>query len=248
MKKILLIFIGVLLLSCDKENANDCFQKTGSIISQEIEVANFTKIKVNRDVELVLREGAVQKVVIQTGSNLLNDVSAIVQGEQLVLSNDNTCNYVRDYNVTKVYVTSPNITEIISSTQFLISSNGVLNYESIAVLSEDFHDSSIIAVGTINLTLNSQEVKVVGNNLTSFNLSGTTGKLNVNFAAGDGVFHGADLIANEVTIFHRGTNTITVNPKNSLKGRLVSTGDLIAVNQPPIVEVDVLYTGELLFQ
>ncbi|PHS09176.1 MAG: hypothetical protein COA88_05095 [Kordia sp.] len=247
-KKILIIFIGVLLLSCDKENANDCFQKTGAIISQEITVANFTKIKVNRDVELILKEGAVQKVVLETGGNLLNDVSAVVNGDQLVLTDNNICNYIRDYNVTKIYVTSPNITEIISSTQFQISSDGILNYTAIDILSEDYHDSSIIAVGVINLALNSQAVRVVGNNLTSFNLNGITETLNVSFAAGDGVFNGENLIANEVTVFHRGTNNIIVNPQNELKGKLVSTGNLISVNQPPIVNVEVLYTGSLIFQ
>jgi len=246
MEKIILIFIGILLLSCD--NANDCIQKTGAIVTQEIEVSNFTRIKVNRDVELILREGAIQKVVIETGDNLLNDVSAVVNGNQLVLTDNNTCNYVRDYNVTKVYVTSPNITEIISSTQFTISSDGVLNYIDIDVLSEDYHDSSVIAVGTINLELNSQSIRVVGNNLTTFNISGVTDNLNVNFAAGDGVFNGASLIVNEVNVFHRGTNNIIVNPQNVLEGLLVSTGDLIAVNQPPVVDVEVLYTGSLIFQ
>ena len=248
MKKILLIFIGVLLLSCDKENANDCFQKTGGIISQEIVVTDFTRIKVNRDVELVLKEGATQKVVIETGENLLKDVFAVVSGNQLVLTDSNTCNYVRDYNVTKVFVTAPNITEIISSTQFQISSDGVLNYPIINVSSEDYTDSSVIAVGTINLTLNSQDVKVVGNNLTFFELSGVTENLNVNFAAGDGVFNGAGLIANEVNVFHRGTNNVIVNPQNVLEGRLVSTGNLISVNYPPLVDVEVLYTGSLIFQ
>jgi len=248
MKNIVLIFIGVLLLSCDKDNANDCFQKTGNIVSQEVTVPDFTRIKVNRDIELILKEGAEQKVVVETGANLLNDVSATVSGDQLILTENNTCNYVRDYNVTKVYVTSPSITEIISSTQFQISSEGVLNYTAIDILSEDYHDPSVIAVGTINLTLNSQDVKVVGNNLTSFNLSGITENLNVNFAAGDGVFNGASLVANEVSVFHRGTNNIIVNPQNVLNGLLVSTGDLISVNQPPIVDVEVLYTGSLIFQ
>jgi hypothetical protein len=248
MKKIILIFIGILLLSCDKDNANDCFQKTGTIISQEIVVADFTRIKVNRDVELILKEGTIQKVVIETGENLLNDVSTVVSGNQLVLTDNNTCNYVRDYNVTKVYVTSPNITEIISSTQFTISSDGVLNYPSINILSEDYSDNSVIAVGTINLTLSSQNVYVVGNNLTSFNLSGVTEKLKVNFYAGDGIFNGTDLVANEVNVFHRGTNKIIVNPQNVLDGRLVSTGDLISVNQPPVVDVEVLYTGALIFE
>jgi len=248
MKKILLIFIGILLLSCDKENVNDCFQKTGGIVSQEITVADFTRIKVNRDIELILKEGVIQKVVIETGTNLLNDVSATVSDDQLILTENNICNYVRDYNVTKVYVTSPNITEIISSTQFQISSEGVLNYAAIDILSEDYHDSSVIAVGTINLTLNSQDVKVVGNNLTFFNLTGLTDNLNVSFAAGDGVFNGTSLIANEVNVFHRGTNNIIVNPQNVLTGRLVSTGDLISVHQPPVVDVEVLYTGSLIFQ
>ena len=248
MKKILLIFIGILLLSCDKENANDCFQKTGAIVSQEIVVADFTRIKVDRDVELVLKEGAVQKVVIETGENLLNDVSAVVNGSQLVLTDSNTCNFVRDYNVTKVYVTSPNITEIISSTQFQISSDGVLNYTAMDILSEDYSDPSVIAVGRINLTLNSQTIKVVGNNLTSFKLSGMAENLSVSFYAGDGVFNGADLIANKVSVFHRGTNDVIVNPQNVLEGRLVSTGDLISVHQPPVVDVEVLYTGNLIFQ
>ena len=123
-----------------------------------------------------------------------------------------------------------------------------MNYTAIDILSEDYHDSSIIAVGVINLALNSQAVRVVGNNLTSFNLSGITETLNVSFAAGDGVFNGASLIANEVTVFHRGTNNIIVNPQNELKGKLVSTGNLISVNQPPIVDVEVLYTGSLIFQ
>ena len=49
----------------------------------------------------------------------------------------------------KVYVTSPNITEIISSTQFKIRSEGVLNYPDLDVLSEDFNDTSVIAVGEL---------------------------------------------------------------------------------------------------
>jgi len=248
MKKVLVIFIGVILLACDSENANDCFQKTGAIITQEIEVENFTKIKVNRDVELILKEGPVQKVAIETGENLLNDVSVIVMDEELILTENNTCNFVRDYNVTKVYVTAPNITEIKSSTQFMISSEGILNYGNIKILSEDFNDPSVIAVGTINLELDAQSIKVVGNNLTAFNISGVTESLNVNFAAGDGVFNGTNLAANTVKVFHRGTNNIIVNPQNELKGQLVSTGNLIAVNQPPVVDVEVLYTGSLIFQ
>lgn len=248
MKNILYICMCVFLFACDSENANDCFQKSGTIITHEIDVSVFTKIKVNRDVELILKEGATQQVTIETGENLLNDVDVSVEDGQLIVTEHNICNFVRDYNITKLYVTSPNITEIISSTQFKISSDGVLNYPSIDLLSEDFNDSSIIAVGEFDLQVNTVDIKVVGNNLTTFELSGATENLNVTFAAGDGLFKGANLIANNVMVYHRGTNKLMVNPQNELKGRLVSTGNLISKNQPALVDVQELYTGRLIFE
>ena len=248
MKKIIYICFCVLLFACDSENANDCFQKSGSIITEELNLPVFTKIKVNRDVELILKEGLTQKVIIETGENLLNDVELSVTNDRLEITENNTCNFVRDYNVTKVYVTSPNITEVISSTQFKISSDGVLNYSNLDVLSEDYNDTSIIAVGDINLNLNTQNLKIVGNNLTTFKFSGTTENLNITFAAGDGKLNAANLIANNVTIYHRGTNKIIVNPQLELKGTLLSTGDLIAKNHPALVDVEELYSGRLIFE
>jgi hypothetical protein len=248
MKNIFLLLLLILFLSCDSDKVNDCFQSSGTIISEEFFVSNFTKVKINRDIELILIEGPIQKVLVETGENLLNDIEAEVINSQLILTNGNICNFVRDYNVTKIYVTTPNIEEINSSTQFKISSQGVLNFPSIKILSENFNDSSTIAVGEINLNLNSQEVRIVANNLTSFSFNGFTDVLNINFAAGNGIFDGANMIANKVSVFHRGTNDITINPQQELSGKLVSTGNLISINQPPIVNVEVLYTGNLIFQ
>ena len=247
-KVIYICFCILLLVACDSENANDCFQKSGSIVSEEIELPTFTKIKVNRDVELILKEGIAQKVILETGENLLNDVELSVVNDRLIVTEHNTCNFVRDYNITKIYVTAPNITEIISSTQFKISSEGVLNYTDLDVFSEDYHDSSIIAVGDIDMDLNTQNLKIVGNNLTSFKIQGVAENLNITFAAGDGRFNGANLIANKVYVYHRGTNKISVNPQQELKGTLLSTGNLIAKNHPPLVDVEQLYTGRLIFE
>ena len=41
---------------------------------------------------------------------------------------------------------------------------------------------------------------------------------------------------------------MVVNPQQTLSGELKGTGDLISVNEPPIVDVERFYTGELLFQ
>lgn len=248
MKKIIYIWVCVLLFACDSENANDCFQASGDIITEEVAVPEFTKLKVNRDVELVITEGATQEVLVETGKNLLNDVEFNVTNDRLEITNHNRCNFVRDYNITKVYITTPNLTEIISSTQFKIRSNGVLNYPNLDVHSENFHNSAIIAVGDIELTVNSQNLKVVANNLTTFKFNGATENLDITFAAGDGKFKGANLNANKVSVYHRGSNAISVNPQVELKGKLVSTGNLISKNRPSVVEVEELYTGRLIFE
>ncbi|MFD0963527.1 head GIN domain-containing protein [Pseudofulvibacter geojedonensis] len=242
------LLVLVIFWSCDSESVNDCFQQSGTIITQEIDVPVFTKIRVNRDVSLVLKEGLVQEVKVETGENLLNDVEFIVSGDWLTITDNNTCNFVRDYNVTKVYVTVPNLLEILSSTQFEINSDGVLNFENLNIISENFIHTSVNAVGDIYLNLNSQNIEVVGNNLTNFTLEGVVSDLKVNFASGDGKLNARDLVANKVDVFHRGTNTITVNPIQELSAELRSTGDLIVVNEPPVTDIEEHYTGEVIFE
>jgi len=48
-------------------------------------------------------------------------------------------------------------------------------------------------------------------------------------------------------VYHRGSNDMIVNPQISLTGELRGTGNLISLNTPPIVEIDQLYTGQLIF-
>ncbi|MBT8243614.1 MAG: DUF2807 domain-containing protein [Winogradskyella sp.] len=247
MKKLIYILFIVLCLSCDSESASDCFQKAGSIIEEELSVANFERILVNRDIELIIKQGPSQIVRVQTGENLLNDVVVEVIGNQLVLTDNNICNYVRDFGITKVFVTIPNLTEIRCSTQFEIKSDGILNFESLTLLSEDFNAPDSFPIGDFRLNLDVENLNVVSNNLSFFYLSGEAENLNVNFAAGDGRFEGEDFIVQNISIFHRGSNNMVVNPQQSITGTIFSTGDVISVNQPPNVDVEEVFNGRLIF-
>lgn len=235
------------MLACDNERANDCVQTSGAIIQQERMLPNFTKILVNRDIELIIKEGVEQKVVIETGTNLLNDVTAVVDEDKLVLTDNNTCNYFRSYNITKVYVTSPNITEIRSSTQYDVRSDGVLTYPSLALLSEDYHAPESFTVGNFHLQLNNNALSIVFNNLSNCYVSGTTNNLSITFAAGISRFEGANLIAQHVSIWNRSSNDMIVNPQQSLKGKISGTGNVISVSQPPLIDVSEDYKGRLIF-
>ncbi|PWK21021.1 head GIN domain-containing protein [Xanthomarina spongicola] len=248
MKKLVYIFLLVFLFACDSEDANDCFQKSGNIIQQEVVVEPFEKILVNRNIELILKEDLEFSLVIETGENLMNDVEVVVIDNQLRLTDNNSCNYVRDYEPTKIYVSAPNITNIRSSTQFDISSDGVLNYNNLKLFSEDFNSEGAFTMGDFRLQVNANNLRVTANNLSSFYISGETNKLYVGFFSGTGRFEGANLTAQEVSIYHRGSNDIIVNPQQLLTGELRGTGDLISKNNPPNVEVEQFYTGELIFE
>ncbi|MEM9681072.1 MAG: head GIN domain-containing protein [Bacteroidota bacterium] len=246
-KHVIVLIGAVLVLGCDSENAFDCIQTAGDIIQEEVMLPEFQRILVNRDVELIIQQGDTQQVIIETGENLINDVKAEVNGDRLILTDDNTCNYVRDYGITKVYVTSPNITEIRSSTQYDISSQGVLAYNDLTLLSEDFNAPGTFTVGDFRLNVATTALTVVANNISFFYISGTTDALSVGFFSGAGRFEGADLIAQDVDIFHRGSNDMIVNPQQSLTGELRGTGDLITLNQPPVIDIEQLFTGQLIF-
>ncbi|GAA4274112.1 head GIN domain-containing protein [Aquimarina gracilis] len=247
MKKIIYILVAIFLYSCDSENASDCFQRTGNIVRAEVNVPDFTRILVNPNVELILKQGEDTSVIIETGDNLLNEVSAVVEGDRLILNDTNDCAFFRGFNQTKIFVTAPNITEIRSATQFDISSDGILTYPSLRLLSEDFNEDTGTTTGFFNLQINSQNLAVTSNNIASFLLSGEVQDLDVGFFSGTGRFDGTDLVAQNVNIFHRGTNKIIVNPQESITGEIRSTGDVIAVNTPPIIEVEQFFTGRLIF-
>jgi hypothetical protein len=247
MKKLVYILIPFLMLACNSEHANDCFQTSGAIIQQEIMLPSFTKILVNRDIELIIKEGIEQKVVIETGTNLLSDVTAVIDEDKLVLTDNNTCNYFRDYNITKVYVTSPNITEIRSSTQYDVRSDGVLTYPTLTIFSEDYSAPDSFTIGNFHLQLDNNTFNIVFNNLSNCYVSGATNNLNITFASGTSRFEGRNLLAQHVSLWNRSSNDMIINPQQSVSGRISGTGNVISVNQPPIVNVEQLYKGRLIF-
>ncbi|MCB4798619.1 head GIN domain-containing protein [Neotamlana laminarinivorans] len=248
MKKLSYIIYVLFFVACNSENANDCFQKSGDIIQHEFFVDEFTKIWVNRDIELVLTEGETQSVQVETGKNLLNDVTAVVTEGELVLTDNNTCNYVRDYGVTKFYITAPNITQIRSSTQYPISSNGVLTYPSLSIYSEDYSEPDTFLSGDFNLEINNNSFSLVFNGISNCYISGQTNTMSVTFASGTSRFEGRYFEAQNINIWNRSSNDMIVNPIQSLTGKISGTGNVITVNTPNVVDVEQQYTGRLIYE
>ena len=248
MKKLLFILLIALFAGCDSEKAWDCFKSEGTIVQREIVVPAFSKILVWDRTKLFVQQGEEQKVVIESGENLIGNVKVSVVDGKLEIHNDTSCNLARDYGTIKVYVTSPNITEIRSSTGYLIESIGTLNYPELALLSEDHKSGGEYHTdGDFRLDLDVENLTVTANGMSKFYLSGKTSTANFGLFAGDCRIYSEELIVQHLELFHRSSGPMVVNPQQSIKGKIVSVGDVISKNRPPVVEVEELYRGRLVF-
>ncbi len=246
---IFLVFCVLLLQGCNGDNVPDCFQNAGELVRDEVSLPSFEKITVFENIELILREGAEQEVIIETGEFLRSEVTAEVEGDRLVVRNTNNCNLFREYGITKIFVTSPNINEVRSSTGWPIRSEGTLTFPELRLISESFNNTeSETTDGSFDLDLATQNLTLVANGIAYFQLRGSTFRFNVTIAAGDSRVEAEELIAEEVVINHRGSNDILTNPQQILRGVIRGTGDVLSFNRPDSVSVEELYRGRLIFK
>lgn len=236
-----------LVLSCAKDNAPNCIQIAGDLTTIEHNIDPFDRILANKNIELFLLQGSEYHLKIESGEHLISDINYTIDNSGLLTLNDNNqCNWVRNYVPTKIFVTTPNLKEIRSNTQYTIKSEGILTFPNLKLISENFNQDNISS-GDFNLHVQNESVSVISNNISQFFISGSTDTLFVGFYSGTTAFFGANLLAQDVEISHRSSHDITVHPVQSLSGVLRSTGNLISVNEPPNVDVSVLYTGSLIF-
>ena len=246
MKTYLLVILMFGLLSCSKDKAPDCIQSAGSVVATNHTIDSFDKILVNENIELTITQGAEYQLRVEAGEHLISDVNYTIDNGLLTLTDNNSCNWVRQYTPTRISVITPTLREIRSNTQYVIKSSGILTFAELNLISENFNLDNISS-GDFDLQIQNQNLSIVSNNLSQFYISGSTDTLFVGFYAGTTGFFGANLEANHINIFHRSSHDMVVHPKESLTGELRGTGDLISVYTPEDVNVQELYTGELIF-
>lgn len=243
------LLLILFVTSCDSEDGLNCTQAAGDFIEQEFQVEPFDKILVFERLKLTVKDGPIQKVVIKTGENLLNDVDVTVNDGRLEVVNNNGCNLVRDYGITEVVVTSPNITEIRSSTGEDVRSEGVLSWNNLTLLSndgpeEDFYHST----GNFRLQLAVQNLTINTNKLSNFYLSGSVENADLNWEEGDGRLIANDLIIQNAQIFHRGTASWNMDVRQNISGIINGYGDVILKSRPTTVNVQETWQGRLIIE
>jgi Putative auto-transporter adhesin, head GIN domain len=243
MKKVLYLFIGIFVIGCSKPS--DCVESTGKLVTKMVDVSTtpFTKIKFYNGIAIVLTDGLIPKVEIQTGENLMSDIDVKVIDYMLIIKDNTTCNWVRDYGQTVVYITAPNITDIISKSEKGITSNGILTYPNLRL--EALEVGKEAGTGDFNLQIINNQLIIESNNVANFHISGQTIDFSANFYEGNGRIEAANFLVQNINLYHRGSNDMIVNPKVKIEGNMYSTGDVLCKGRPAINTVVSHYIGKM---
>lgn len=244
MKNIVFIFLSFLILNCNSEGGPDCFKSQGDLETQEISVEEFSKINISKGIELVVKEDLEQTVKVTMGENLINDIQFEVIDGELKITNENGCEMLRNYHSAKVYITTPVLEKIYSASQYSIQSDGVLRFPELTLESGIIEDTP---ASVFEMQIENEKLTVNDNISSVFKITGSSNKLEINFWGSNGRFEGENFIVEDVYVNHRSTNDIIVFPVQSVSGVIRSTGNLVLKNLPPIVEVEQLYTGHIVY-
>lgn len=224
--------------ACSPDQSFDCLVSSGPLIEQEILTHEFNRVVISDDINVYLTQSPQQAIMLKTGKNLAPNIRFEVKDQTLVISNDNTCNWVRRYKQTKVFINSNQLKSIQHKGYGKIESLGQWQADSLEVYSE--------GTGDIRLALEVDYLKIDSHLLCNISCHGTAEHVEVNFHDDDGQFNGKELIANKIDISHHGSNIIEVFPLQELSGSIHRNGDVIYYNNPDKISVDVLQNGQLI--
>jgi hypothetical protein len=247
MKKILLIATAFFLFqSCNRPS--DCVESSGALTSKEFDFTAFDRIIVYTGISVVINQGPEYKVEVRTGANLIDGIEVTQSGDMLTLRDNTSCNWVRQYGETTIYITAPNLTEIYSKTEKNITSGGILSFPSLRLVSMDNYDGfGGAGTGDYIMQVNNSSLSIDSNNVSRFTISGQTNQFNINIYEANGILDTGNLVANNIHIYHRGSNNMTVHPTNSISGDIYNIGNVISVTRPPIANVIEHYHGRLIY-
>ena len=242
-------FIFLVLISCEINKVKDCLGASDNTITKEITVAEFDKIVVFDDINLVIKQGEEQKIILTSAKNYSDHISVLTKNETLILKNELDCELLKDYNRTFITVITNQLSYLKNGSNKTIKSEGVLMFPEITLVSEsEDSDREIHRIGDFNLNINTDQLNIRSNGKSNFFLTGNVQNAAIKILDDDSRIEATHLKIENATVFHRGTNHLFLNIQNSITGEMRNTGNIYVSGNPSVINVKELFKGKLIKQ
>ena len=235
---IFLLFILIIGSSCNNENSFDCFKTTGEIVELELSPGSFNRVEINDGMDIFLINAPEEKLRIKGGENLIFKVRFELDSGLLRLSNENTCNWTRDYDPIQIYISAPDFYQIYNF--------GFGKMVSLDTIKSDFLRLTVqYSSAEINLTVDTGILLYESNSISSAVLSGKTRRLYVGHFYNDGIFNSDKLQSPMVSVTHKGYGNIRIRG-DSIYGSIERNGILEYYSKSKTSSVDII-EGSLVY-
>ncbi len=233
------LFAGVFLSSCLKDGGN-CLSPSGPIITQDRHVADFDSIRMLDNVDVVLLQDSVNRVRVEAGENIIGGIRTDIAGRELIIANNNVCNWLRSYSAPiRVYVSVKNLLKIHYNSSGDISCPDTIR-------TGYFKIEMWGGCGNIGLKLVTDDgyfIQYIGT--ATLKASGTCKISNVH-ASDYGLLHLGNLRTGYTFVTNNSTNDCYVNAVHDLDATISSIGNIYYKGEPEAINLTVTGTGKLI--
>jgi len=235
-----LILLITVLFSCNSEQLDDCFTKTGADITEERTTEYFHRIELYDNVNLVLVPGNTPFLEIKGGKNLLPAIKTEIKDSTLIIRNTLKCNWTRSFDrEITVYATAPALREIRYEGSGDIRTKGQIKLDSLQV-------NIWGGAGSFDLDLDVTKLKLAMHYGTVDLTVKGKALITTIFANSYGPFYCSELISNIAYVRNSGTNQVYVYAKHILEVEITSVGDIFYYGNPYDIKMNVTGAGKLI--
>lgn len=218
----------------------DCFKGTGSQTTEPRTLSGFSQIEMHNNVNVIVKPGADYSITVTAGNKLINGITTKLEGNSLVIKNENKCNWVRSFkNKFIVTVSMPQIT-------------GIINYGSGNLTCTDTIRGNELQLdnwtgsGSIKLLLNVGSCRTnVHTGSADFEYSGHVG-VHYFYYNGNGPFNTLNCQSDIVFTENKGTNDIRIHATKLLDAKTSYVGNIFYKGDPDSIRIRELHEGNVI--
>lgn len=220
------LIVLLLIISCKKEKLDDCFTSPGEYVSVERPATFFDSIRMYDNVSLIIRSGDNFSIKVEGGKNLVEAVGTEIKDSVLIITNNMSCNWARDYNnPLTVIITSPALKNILYKSSGDIKTDGVLVINDLSISVWEGGGSINLEIDCINLNMGLHYGTV------DFTVKGRAAITTI-YANSYGPFYCNDLNSDIVFIRNNGSNDCYVHANHILEAIVSSVGNIYYTGNP----------------
>ncbi len=206
----------------DRDNFINCEEGFGSTITEELNLSDFTGIKLSIDAQVYISQGDRQEVLVKGQDNIIGELETNVRNDIWEIEFDDC---VENHDVLRIYITSPNLNYIANNGSGKIRSDNVLKTPDL--------DLKNNGSGDVQLSMETTIVNVRNTGSGKLELEGVATTLDLNID-GSGDVEAFDFLVKDAQVDIEGSGDAQVNVADFLEIRIDGSGDVYYKGDPDI--------------